>query len=135
MKDLQAKRTVMSVTVSTMNKSVPFRLGAIGFTSLVFLLLCTVSATALQPPPFRAGKFTNQAITTLAKSLGGEMGGHLEWFADAAQLFTFPGHDGLPLQGYYIPAIAAADLGASDKSDVNGVEVSAIPLPGIPETL
>ena len=67
-------------------------------------LLVVSAVTALQPAPFRAGKFTNAAITTLAKSLGGEMGGHLEWFADTAELFTFSGHDGLPLQAYYIPA-------------------------------
>ena len=72
--------------------------------SLAILISLQAPIFALQTAPFRAGQFTNAAITDLAKNLGGEMGGHLDWFANTAQLFTFPGHDGLPLQGYYIPA-------------------------------
>ena len=64
--------------------------------SLAILISLQATIFALQTAPFRAGQFTNAAITDLAKNLGGEMGGHLDWFANTAQLFTFPGHDGLP---------------------------------------
>lgn len=67
-----------------------------------FALLVVNSSAAA--PLYRAGKFTNSAITELAGSLGGELGANLGWFADTVKLFTFNGHDGLPLQGYYIPA-------------------------------
>jgi pimeloyl-ACP methyl ester carboxylesterase len=69
---------------------------------VTFIVFIVTSSGALAP--FRAGKFSNSAITELAGNLGGEFGAHLGWFADTAQLFTFKGHDGLPLQGYYIPA-------------------------------
>ena len=63
------------------------------------------SASSASTTKYRAGQghFTNKAIKDLAGLVGGEFGGHLTWFADNAELFTFPGHDGLPLQGYYIP--------------------------------
>ena len=76
---------------------------------LALLHLQQTAVTATAPTLYRAGKFTNAAITDLAKNLGGEMGGHLGWFAEKAELFTFPGHDGLPLQGYYIPAPAQVE--------------------------
>lgn len=69
---------------------------------ITFIVFIVDSSAALAP--FRAGKFSNSAITELAGNLGGEFGAHLGWFADTAKLFTFKGHDGLPLQGYYIPA-------------------------------
>lgn len=102
--------------------------------SLAILLLLFVKIEALQPAPFKAGMFSNAAITTLAKSLGGEMGGHLEWFADTAELFTFPGHDGLPLQGYHIPApVKGSKRARGALSDVNSIApdgpVEEVPLP------
>ena len=67
------------------------------------ILLLTAKSFSASIAKYKAGKFTNKAIHDLAGKVGGEFGGHLNWFADTAELFTFPGHDGLPLQGYYIP--------------------------------
>ena len=94
------------------------------FLMILSFYLSTMSA--VQPAPYRAGKFTNAAITDLAQKLGGEMGGHLEWFADTVELFSFPGHDGLPLQGYHIPAKSD-----SSKSNVDDSNHATVPLPVI----
>lgn len=63
-----------------------------------------VTSDASSTIPYKAGKLTNAAINVMGNSLGGEIGGHLNWLANSVELFTFPGHDGLILQGYHIPA-------------------------------
>ena len=63
-----------------------------------------VTSDASSTIPYKAGKLTNAAINVMGNNLGGEIGGHLNWLANSVELFTFPGHDGLLLQGYHIPA-------------------------------
>jgi hypothetical protein len=92
-------KSVIKSIMKNEGNSAPCRVLILCVTFIVFIVN---SSGALAP--FRAGKFSNSAITELAGNLGGEFGAHLGWFADTAQLFTFKGHDGLPLQGYYIPA-------------------------------
>ena len=92
-------RSVVKSIMKNETKPAPCSVFILCTTFIVFIVS---SSAALAP--YRAGKFTNSAITELAGTLGGELGAHLGWFADTAQLFTFNGHDGLPLQGYYIPA-------------------------------
>jgi len=69
--------------------------------TLVLLLIYIQISTQLNT--LYKASITNFQIENLAKRLGGEAGEDLEWFAKTAELFTFKGHDGLPLQGYYIP--------------------------------
>ena len=63
-----------------------------------------VTSHASSSIPYKAGRLTNAAINVMGNNLGGEIGGHLNWLANSVELFTFPGHDGLLLQGYHIPA-------------------------------
>ena len=71
--------------------------------AVLTIFFLTTKSFSASMAKYKAGKFTNNAIHDLAGKVGGEFGGHLSWFAETAELFTFPGHDGLPLQGYYIP--------------------------------
>lgn len=53
--------------------------------------------------PYNIKNFNKSSISKFS-SIGGNLGLQLEWFSRSVTLFTFPGHDGLLLQGYYIPS-------------------------------